>query len=55
MEAKKLIKRCPLFKECYGSCFDTMIEYCMCVNGRTYEDCNMYQEYLAEKVFEEKK
>jgi len=42
--------RCPLFKDCAGSCFDTMIEYCLCRNGKTFEDCNLYQEYLAQKV-----
>jgi len=43
-------KECPLFKECYGSCFGTMIEYCLSKNSKKYEDCRMYQEYLAKKV-----
>lgn len=40
-------KRCPFFKECHGSCFDTMLKYCF---SEKYEECNMYIEQLLKKI-----
>jgi len=43
-------KKCPIFKECYGSCFGSMIRHCLSEGGKSYEECQIYQEYLLKKV-----